>query len=96
MAKAKSFIQPVKYVQGQGWVVCEPHQARMWEARIGARIIGRYPAKWEATEVLEADLKRKVGLLRYNLGTRMKQRPEGSDTYAKSLTQAEYNQLKNK
>lgn len=89
----KHFIQAQRYIKDYGWMPCEPHQAKMWAAYIGARLIGRYPQKFRAVEVLELQLKRNLGLARaYKLGVKMEQSKVSTSAYAISLTSEQYEQ----
>jgi hypothetical protein len=85
----KAEVQPQRQIAGRGWVDCEPHQAHMWVARIGARVIGRYGNKALANEYLVSAILRKAGpTRRYQLGGVMPK--SESAAIATSLNKAQY------
>lgn len=68
MAKQQPQVIPQRKTMN-GWLQCEPHQAHMWAAVIGAHVIGRYGNKALALEALGSYLIRKQGpKRRYQLG----------------------------
>lgn len=84
-------VLPQRQTKGRVWLQCEPHQAHMWAAVIGARVIGRYGNKALALEALASYLIRKQGpKRRYQLGGVLEPKPAGVGTYASSLTRQEY------
>lgn len=93
MAKQHPQVQPQRQTM-RGWLQCEPHQAHMWAAIIGCRVIGRYGNKALANEALATYLIRKQGpRRRYQLGGVLEPRSANVGTYATSCTRDEYDAL---
>lgn len=88
-------IVPQRHSQ-QGWRPCEPHQAQLWAAYIGGRLIGRYGNKALATSYAASALLSKQGpKRRCQLGGKMYPRDRDTRIIARSLTRAEYEQATN-
>lgn len=95
MAKQQPTVIPQRQTKGRVWLQCEPHQAHMWAAVIGARVIGRYGNKALALEALTSYLIRKQGpKRRYQLGGVLEPKPAGVGSYATSMTREEYERVR--
>ena len=89
MSKQLPQVIPQRQTKGRAWLQCEPHQAHMWAAVIGARVIGRYGNKHLAMEALASYLIRKSPpKRRYQLGGVMQ--PSNLEPIASSMTLKQY------
>lgn len=70
--------RPVRFVRGQGWVECEPHQAQRWQPVLADRVLSKAPFsanKQAALGLVTANVLRHRPLCRnYKLGKRMEKR----------------------
>ena len=92
MTPTRIIPQRLQTPKSRKWIQCEPHQAQRFALVRGIRILQTYPTMEAAKRNLPSNSYAPVKPL--NLGDRY---PEGwRGTYAASLSQDQYNELKNR